>query len=115
MSKDTTTETAGPAVGAQVVRGVRRSRVHVTHSEPDRLEVRYHRRTISVSRGRLDRRWYIRVWEPNGCYSYDGWWQGSDQRTAEEAISEACRGAMLPTPNGAGNRPAVAGPVEWRG
>lgn len=99
---------AQPAPLGQVERGVGRSRVHVTHSEPDRLEVRYHRRTISVSRGRLDRRWYIRVWEPNGCYSYDGWWQGSEERTAEEAISEACRGAMLPTPNVGGEATATA-------
>jgi hypothetical protein len=92
-------ETLPNADAGRLDRGVRRLRVHVTHSEPDRLEVRYHRRTISVFRGRMDRRWYIRVWEPNGCYSYDGWWQGSDGRTAEEAIAEACRGAMLPTPN----------------
>lgn len=39
--------------------------------------------------------WYIRVRDPRGCYAYDGWWQDSYHKTAEEAVAEAFRGACL--------------------
>lgn len=41
--------------------------------------------------------WYIIVTAPNGCHAYNGWWRDSAGRTADEAIAEAKRGAMLET------------------
>ncbi len=88
-------ETTQPAVAGPVEPTVRRPRVRVLVREKDGAEATYKGHTINVSRGKLDRRWYIRVWAPNGCYAYDGWWQGSEDKTREEALIEACRGAML--------------------
>ena len=88
-------DTTQPAGGSPVERGVRRPRVRVLVREEDGAEATYKGHTINVSRGKLDRRWYIRVWAPNGCYAYDGWWQGSEDKTHEDALLEACRGAML--------------------
>ena len=84
-----------PALAGQVERSVRRPRLRVVRREYNQAEARYMGHDIDVSRGVMDRRWYIRVRAPNGCYAYDGWWQGSESRTEDEAIAEACRGAGL--------------------
>lgn len=39
--------------------------------------------------------WYIRVNHPDGGYLYDGWWSNSADKSAEDAVAEAFRGAEL--------------------
>lgn len=39
--------------------------------------------------------WYIRVYAPDGCYAYDGWWKDSEYKSPSEVIAEAIRGACL--------------------
>lgn len=39
--------------------------------------------------------WYIRVNHPDGGYLYDGYWRDSDDKSPEEAVAEAFRGAEL--------------------
>jgi len=54
----------------------------------------FRRHTIDVHR-EFGKRWYIIVTAPSGMRAYDGWWQGSENKTAAEAIEEAKRGACL--------------------
>jgi hypothetical protein len=42
-----------------------------------------------------DRSWYIIVKHPDGGYLYDGLWAESGDKTVEEAVEEAFRGAQL--------------------
>jgi hypothetical protein len=39
--------------------------------------------------------WYIRVNHPDGGYLYDGYWRNNDDKSPEEAVAEAFRGAEL--------------------
>lgn len=51
-------------------------------------------RDVEVSRqGSED--WYIRVWEADGTYAYDGYWHDSSAKTADEVIAEARSGACV--------------------
>lgn len=45
------------------------------------------------------RNWYIRVRAPSGLYAYDGYWLNSQGKALDDAITEACTGACLWTPN----------------
>ncbi|AVG17807.1 hypothetical protein CFN79_19105 [Chromobacterium vaccinii] len=50
---------------------------------------------INVSRDADDEDWYIDVEAPDGTCPYDGWWQHSANKTAEQAALEALTGSML--------------------
>ena len=45
------------------------------------------------------RSWYIRVTGPDGMRVYDGYWHGSAERTAKDALYEAKVGAGLLKPS----------------
>lgn len=54
--------------------------------------------TLAIDRersGRLKGLWCIVVTAPNGMRDYDGWWEGSQVNTLDEAIIEALAGACL--------------------
>lgn len=50
---------------------------------------------IQIDRTSCLNDWYIMVRAPDGCYLYDGWWYDSCERSMDDAIVEACTGAML--------------------
>lgn len=56
---------------------------------------RYKGHDIDVSRKNRRDDWYIQVRASNGCFSYDGWWNDSADRTQREAVLEAIRGACI--------------------
>lgn len=58
--------------------------------------VRFKRHDIHIQRDeKMFGWWYIIVTAPCGSKAYNGWWHDSADRTADEAIAEAKRGAML--------------------
>lgn len=63
----------------------------------DELEIGclYRDHEILVSRDFDGDEWYIRVWAPSGRMAYDGWWEDSSNKCAEEAVLEALTGALL--------------------
>jgi hypothetical protein len=63
------------------------------------VEATYKGHTLWLQRAHDRARWYIRVRDKAGRYAYDGWWEGSKGKQPVEAITEACRGAGLWTPN----------------
>jgi hypothetical protein len=56
---------------------------------------RFKGHTIRVERENPESDWYITVEAPDGTYAYDGSWRDSAHETADEAIEEAKRGALL--------------------
>lgn len=59
------------------------------------FEGRYKQHDIRIDRDDHRLNWYITVRAPDGCYVYDGWWRDSAHKTMDDAIFEACCGAML--------------------
>lgn len=55
----------------------------------------YKGHVVDVSRQSRNENWYLLVTAPNGCYSCDGWWRDSTEKTRREAVLEALRGALL--------------------
>lgn len=51
--------------------------------------------TVHLSKETEEAEWYITVTAKDGCYSYDGWWRDSSEKTWQEALHEAKRGACL--------------------
>lgn len=90
--------TAPPAVGSRLDRRVRRPRVQTLGRSPDAFNGRYKGRDIGITRG-ASGSWYIVVTEESGMRSYDGYWRDSAHRSLDDAITEACTGACLWTPN----------------
>jgi len=86
------------AVGALLDRRVRRPRVQTLGRSPDAFNGRYKGRDIGITRG-ASGNWYIVVIDESGMRSYDGYWLNSAHRSLDDAITEACTGACLWTPN----------------
>lgn len=101
MNDHTATEQpqAAPAVGAQVDRRVRRPRVTTLQRDEDAFQGRYKQHDLDMLRAGWDSNWYIRVRAPSGLYAYDGYWLNSQGKSLDDAITEACTGACLWTPN----------------
>jgi len=50
---------------------------------------------FDISRKDSEDSWYIQVNPFEGCYLYDGLWSGSSDKTIEEAVEEALKGAQI--------------------
>jgi len=75
---------------------------------------RYKQHDIHIDR-EDGKNWYIAVQAPSGLYAYDGYWIDSAWKSLDDAIVEACMGAMLWAPNAAlrGDSGLIAGvPLE---
>ncbi|MDH0342876.1 hypothetical protein [Chromobacterium haemolyticum] len=59
------------------------------------IDCRYLDHEINVSRDFDCDDWYIQVFAPCGRMAYDGWWEDSGDKCAEEAVLEAMAGALL--------------------
>lgn len=90
--------TAPPAVGSRLDRRVRLPRVQTLGRSPDAFNGRYKDCDIGITRG-AGRDWYIVVILESGMRAYDGYWRDSAHRSLDDAITEACVGACLWTPN----------------
>lgn len=73
-------------------------RVRLRFNDGCDVHATYKGSSLFLNRAHQDARWYIRVRDKTGRYSYDGWWLGSGGKTPREAVIEACRGAGLWTP-----------------
>ena len=87
------------AVAGPVERQVRRPRVTTLQRDEDAFQGRYKQHDFDLLRSGSSGNWYIRVRAPSGLYAYDGYWLNSSGRSVDEAVSEACIGACLWTPN----------------
>lgn len=76
-----------------------RPRVTKEYRDDDTFNGRYKQHDIEIVRVGSNRNWYIRVRAPNGLHAYDGYWPDSAHRSLDDAITEACTGACLWTPN----------------
>ena len=95
-----------PAVECRLDRRVRRPRVQKEYRDANCFNGRYKQHDLELTRVGGDRNWYIRVRAPSGLYAYDGYWRDSQGKSLDDAITEACTGACLWTPNVEANRPA---------
>lgn len=50
---------------------------------------------LSAEQDDEESNWYLRISGPDGCYVYDGFWQGSAGKSHDEVVQEAIRGACL--------------------
>jgi hypothetical protein len=89
----------GAAVGIPVDRRVRRPRVQAQVRETHEFQGRYKQHDLDLMRDGWHSNWYIRVCAPSGLYAYDGYWRESQGKSLDDAITEACTGACLWTPN----------------
>lgn len=79
---------------------VRRPRVQKEFRDANCFNGRYKQHTLAIIRvGGEARNWYIRVRAPSGLYACDGYWLNSQGKSLDDAITEACTGACLWTPN----------------
>lgn len=88
------------AVGTLLDRRVGRPRVQTLGRSPDAFNGRYKNSDIGITRG-ASGNWYIVVILDSGMRAYDGYWRDSAHRSLDDAITEACTGACLWTPNAA--------------
>ncbi len=90
----------GNAAGASPVeRRVRRPRAQTLVRETHEFQGRYKQHDLDLMRDGWNSNWYIRVRAPSGLYAYDGYWRDSQGKSLDDAITEACTGACLWTPN----------------
>jgi hypothetical protein len=68
---------------------------HIIEQSEHRLIARYGNCEIVIDRENENQDWYIQATSSNGCMRYDGWWQGSQDKSIEEALEEAIHGARL--------------------
>lgn len=89
---------------------VKRPRVQKEYRDANCFNGRYKQHDLQLTRvGGECVNWYIRVRAPSGLYAYDGYWLNSAWRTVDDAITEACTGACLWTPNTEAPLPAPPG------
>ena len=79
-------------------RNVRRPRVRQFERDENSFCGRYKQHDIHIDR-EDGKNWYIAVQAPSGLYAYDGYWIDSAWKSLDDAIVEACMGAMLWAPN----------------
>lgn len=99
MNDETKNTPTSDAVGSPLDRLVRRPRVRAQVRYPHGFQGRYKQHDIDLMRSDWNACWYIRVRAPDGCYAYDGYWRDSEGKSLDDAITEACHGAGLWTPN----------------
>ncbi len=93
-----TTRSEATTAARPLDRNVRRPMVQQFERTEDEFVGRYKQHDIRI--GREDgRNWYIAVQAPSGLYAYDGYWLDSWNKSMDDAIAEACTGAMLWSPN----------------
>ena len=92
--------TATIAANGRVDRNVRRPRVQQFERTDDSFLGRYKQHDIRIDR-ESGKNGYIAVQAPSGLYAYDGYLLNSQWKSMDDAISEACTGAQLWTPNAA--------------
>lgn len=116
MDNDTTRAQPAPTAGAgQLDRPVRRPRVQVRERHEHQLTACYKAHDLHIWRDDFSCAWYIQVRDRRGFLAYDGYWPDSIHRSLDDAVTEACKGAGLWTPNvelsGAHRQ---ASPADWR-
>lgn len=87
-------------------RNVRRPRVRQFERDENSFCGRYKQHDIHIDR-EDGKNWYIAVQAPSGLYAYDGYWIDSAWKSLDDAIVEACMGAMLWAPNAGSNGPSA--------
>lgn len=70
-------------------------RLRIESRTENSLEATYKGCDVSISRDHSSHPWYIQVKPFGGGYIYDGWWLYVEGFSMDEAIIEACTGAML--------------------
>jgi hypothetical protein len=72
-----------------------RPRVTELEREENRFDGMYKGHEIRIQRDDDRQDWYIAVRDQGGYYVYDGYWRDSSDKSLDDAIIEACQGAML--------------------